>query len=313
MTSSLLDPRSKMLTFLTSYLTTASITEDNGTDVATVHKCYSGVKAPLSLYFFGTKNNDVVYTVEVPQTTALTNYVGALYAYREAVPIQVSTVDKTGITGEILLWKAVRELRYALEVNWTAGGGGSFWTLTENKPSTRDMGGWKLYSQTLTVNYKRSTDIAPTYPSITYGDNQGSTYTFPNCVSIRVDDADTGDAYLAVPGRVGDITQILGSNDFEVTLTCDLEVEPAGTTWKRPQATTPKTDYTAHEVFMNIKYGGKTDSDQTFQTLKLGYGTGSIPVRLVSWRIESTQLEVTFRRYSATAAATYQAYYGVQV
>lgn len=164
---SLLDPRSRMMTYLTSYLSVADITKDDGVTQASGWTGYSGVKSPLGLYFFGTKNHDYLITVEVPDTQPLVDYSGKIYAYDEKIPLQVWAINKTGITGEVLMWKAIREIRNAFELNPY----GSYWSLTANNPATKDMGGWKLYSQTLTAQYIRSTGIAATVPSFSYGDD----------------------------------------------------------------------------------------------------------------------------------------------
>lgn len=164
--STLQDPRERIKTFLTTYLDTTGITKDNDSS-ATTHICYSGALYPLKLVFYGSKNVDCLTTVEVPTLEAIKNYIGQIIGYIEKVPIQIFCIDKTGITGELIIWKAMQEVRYAIEENWE----GSYYTIDEGNVQTQDMGGWKLYSQRITLLYKRSTtpSAAPTAPAFTYG------------------------------------------------------------------------------------------------------------------------------------------------
>lgn len=177
--SSLQDPRSRILSFLLledpDHFVDSNVTKDDNVSVATGHFCYAGAKYPLTREFTE-KSNDYVVTVEVPTTKAITDYMGQIIGYTEKVPVQAFTIDATGITGELILWKIMRELRYAVEQNWT----GSYYSIDVADAQTRDMGGWKLYSQRMVLTYERAVDPAPTgYDSITYGHGFLDDFTSP--------------------------------------------------------------------------------------------------------------------------------------
>jgi hypothetical protein len=77
------------------------------------------------------------------------------------------------------------------------------------------------------------------------------TYILPNLTALTPSTM-LNDANIPIPGRAGTETQGLGMGDYEATLTCDLDVEPTALTWKRPQTTTPKTDYNNIDVLEEI-------------------------------------------------------------
>lgn len=310
------DPRSRHKIWLETYLTAANMKLDNGsTNASTIisfdHPPYY---CPISQVFL-TKNVDGIFSIGKEPVQALYTHDHYPYAFIESVPISCYTVNKAGLTATNLLEQMEQEIRH-VATDHPLGSIRSIDVIRH--PTPENIGGVMLYSSTVTIRYLRANDdYTPTYPTITYGDSQASTYTFPNVTSISISDPDTGDAYLLPPSRIGAITQILGMDNFEVTLTCDLNVENSALTWKRPQATSPKLDSVEEQVFREIKFGGKTDSDQAYQNLNLGYGA-VLPVRLTNINVdrsgENAVLQVTFRRYSSSdgSSGTYKAWYGLQ-
>lgn len=315
---SLEDPRQRTRTFLLTYMDSSAypamgnIYFNDGETPATYACMYTKPNIPLKLLYYGNKNYDIIFLIGEPDNTPIRDWQHKTIGYQENVPITLCAIDKDGLTAQLALWQAELKLRKIVETYFA----GTLRTLRRTKPNQQYLGGFFEYNVECEIGYLRSTDTVPTYPTITYGDNQASTFTFPNVTDISYNDPDSGDAYLLPPGRIGEITQILGMENFEVTLTCNLDINPTGLTWKRPQTTTPKTDVMPEQVFREIKFMGKTDSDQTYQNLNLGYGA-VIPVRVTDIDLEKSGagcvLRVTFKRYSATdgSAGTYNAWYGI--
>lgn len=123
-------------------------------------------------------------------------------------------------------------------------------------------------------------------------------FTFPNIVEMTPPLL-VNDAVIDVPGRWGSIDQALGGKSMEVTTVHDLDIEPALLTWKRPQATTPKTDYNKIDVLLDLAhYGG---INQLWHWLDLGDPTIQMKARLVSvesdYKGESNLVRLTWREY----------------
>ena len=306
------DPRDRIKTVIDTYLTAANIKKDDGSTNASTHTLFNGATYPVTRLFISDKTLDAAAVIS--RGTSTTLYTDKLlgrkpYAFDETVYIDIYAVHKSSITASNLLEKYEQEIRRILT---TYDAYSSVRDLDSITPEMTDLGYAYLYHTRITVKYKRNNDdYTAALPTITYGDNQGSTYYFPNATEISILDPDTGDVKLFPPGRIGNILQILGMEDFEVTITCDLDAEPAAKTWKRPQATTPKTDAVPFQVFQEIKFGGKTDTDQVYQNLNWGGGT-TIPVRLTAISVNDSTLTVSFRRYSASSGSggTAKQWYG---
>lgn len=110
-------------------------------------------------------------------------------------------------------------------------------------------------------------------------------YIIPN-VTRRPIEMKLKDAVLQIPGFAGNIVQALGSDLKVVQMTCDLDIEPSGLTWKRPQTTTPKNDdVTNMEIFMELEQALGN------QTMWVWLDVGDPPVqmkaRLLHYNVES--------------------------
>lgn len=315
--SAVTDNRYRNKLYLETYITDAHLKLDDAATNADWVAMFSGADYPLKYEFSPNYNDvDLIFAIDKGNSTPMYDAYRDPYGTDEEVIIRTFAINKTGLTAINLLDQAYAELKEIFS-DITHNASGTFRGITRTALKPEDLGGMTLYSEEITIRYERpNDDYTPTYPTITYGDSQASTYTFPNVTSIRYNDPDSGDAYILPPGRIGEITQILGMENFEIELTCDLTISPSGVTWLRPQATTPKTDIVPEQVFREIKFGGKTDSDQEYQNLNLGYGT-VIPVRLISIDVENADndsiLQLTFKRYSATdgASGTYKTWYGI--
>jgi len=90
---------------------------------------------------------DVLFCVGTPDSEALP--VGR--GYIENVPITIWCINKTGITGTILRWKAERELRRICE----AYPSGSLRTLDRLSDNEENLGSTILYSVTYVMRYMR--------------------------------------------------------------------------------------------------------------------------------------------------------------
>ena len=108
--SSLQDPRYRTKVFLDTYLNNAALTKDDDSTQVTFIVAYGKAPYPLSSVFIG-KSVDLIFSIATPTTTALPMSVG----YEEHVPVSAWCVDKTGITGTKLRWKAERELRKVIK------------------------------------------------------------------------------------------------------------------------------------------------------------------------------------------------------
>jgi hypothetical protein len=294
-------------------LTAANIKKDDGATNASTHTLFADAQVPITRLFL-TKALDAAAVISRGNTSVL--YTDKLlghkpYAFEENVAIDVYAVNKSSITASNLLEKYEQEIRRVLT---TYDAYSNVRDLDSVTPEVTDLGYGYLYHTVINVKYKRANDdYTAALPTITYGDNQASTYYFPNATDIQLRDPDTGDIRLSPPGRLGNILQILGGNDIEIQITADLDVDASNNKrWKRPQSVDAITDSVPWQVFTEIKFGNKTDSDQIYQNLNWGGGT-TLPVRLTDLQVDGSTLTVTFRRYSATAGAsgTSKAWYGI--
>lgn len=140
------DARQRTKIWLDSYINSSNITEDDGVTRAKFIVAFANPDYPLIRVFYD-KYVDVVFTVGTPNSTALPVGVG----YLEHVPITIWCIDKTGITGTKLRWKAEKELRRIVE-NYPTG---SLRTLDRMSDNEQRLGSTTLYSVTYILRYKR--------------------------------------------------------------------------------------------------------------------------------------------------------------
>ncbi len=108
----------------------------------------------------------------------------------------------------------------------------------------------------------------------------GGTYTLPNVVNINQPLLST-DALLKVPHRAGVLAQPLGTGSLEISMTCDLDMEPQSLTWKRPQASTPKTDVNNADILYEQAHLGGSNIQNLWCWLDLDDPAMQFKARLV--------------------------------
>ena len=130
------------------------------------------------------------------------------------------------------------------------------------------------------------------------------TYILPNCTLIEPP-VMVNDAVTDIPERVGSDDQPLGSQSMEVTMEADLDMEPAALTWKRPQTTTPKTDYNNQDVLTELHHRGSFYENWTW--LDLGNPAMQFKARLIklrpSYSDEAGRVRMVWREYRHGSAS----------
>jgi len=108
--------------------------------------CYGNPDYALERVFID-KAVDLVFSIGTPDSVALPLGVG----YLETVPISIWTIDKTGITGTELRWKAEAELRRVCEAYPLS----SLRDTEKISDNEKNLGSTILYSVTHVMRYKR--------------------------------------------------------------------------------------------------------------------------------------------------------------
>jgi len=150
------DARVNTKTYLETYLTAANLTKDDDSTKAKYEVIYTEPDYPFAkeLNALPTECSlDMLFLIGVPTSKPLMGPDRKPYAYEEHVPITTVCVDKTGITGTLLQWKANLELRSITETYPT----GSQRKLDEERPNKQNLGSTILHSQKFTLNYVRLT------------------------------------------------------------------------------------------------------------------------------------------------------------
>jgi len=161
------DARVRTLAYMTSYFTTANVTEDDDATEAAGHRMYANPNYPMKLEFYGTKNNDYTMALGDPTSTPYHGHNKKPYKYNESVPISLYAVDKTGLTARKVLHKADQELKRILE-NTPIAAGASLRALTRTKPSDNYAGGFFLHRWDSILSYTRAAAQAQTTASISF-------------------------------------------------------------------------------------------------------------------------------------------------
>ena len=140
------DPRYRTKVWLETWLTPANLTKDDGVTQVTFIVCFGMPDYPIERVFKD-KNVDLVYAVDTPETEPLPVGVG----YLENMPINIWCINKAGISGTKLRWKAEAELRRVAETEPVS----SLRTLTRLTDNEKNLGSTVLYSVTYNLRYKR--------------------------------------------------------------------------------------------------------------------------------------------------------------
>jgi len=107
------------LTDGTKGIQSANITKDDGATQATWIVAFGYPSYPIERVFNGTKNVDIVFSIDMPETFPLLGASFSPRGYQEEVPIEISCIKKQGIDGNKMLWKGIAELRRIIENNPT--------------------------------------------------------------------------------------------------------------------------------------------------------------------------------------------------
>lgn len=140
------DARYRTKVFLDKYLDNANLTEDDGLTPAYFIVAYDKPKYPIELVF-NIKGVDLVFSIKTPESIALPFGTG----YKEAIPITIWCINKLGIMGTKLRWKAEKELRRIVETHPL----GTLRTLDRLGDNEQNLGSTTLYSVEYILNYKR--------------------------------------------------------------------------------------------------------------------------------------------------------------
>jgi len=141
------DARQRTKLWFEDYVNPDAFTFDDGVTTAHYIVTFGFPDYPIVKVFRDPKNIDLVFSIGTPDSIALPVGVG----YLENVPITVTCIDKTGITGTKLRWKAEAELRRVVETYPT----GSLRTLERLSDNEERIGATVFYSVNYTLKYKR--------------------------------------------------------------------------------------------------------------------------------------------------------------
>jgi hypothetical protein len=310
------DPRNRIKVLVDTYLAAANIKKDDGVTNALTLTCFDSATYPLTRLFL-TKALDAVAVVSCEPSEPKEKHAihRAPIGYNENVSITLSAVNKSGVTATNLIEQFEQEIRHVFTDNPTL----RLKAITNGKSENIDFGYCYLWQKTVTVKYERyNDDLTPSYPTVTFGASQGTTYTIPNITYLDIEPI-TNNIRLNAMGRVGSHLQKFGAPDYTITIKADLDMEPwsgasADTkiSWKRPQTTGTKTDVINEQVFFDIYFNGL--SAEVYQNLNLGFGA-AIPVTLEKPQVTRTgdtyELTLTFKAYSASAASAYKTWFGI--
>jgi len=157
------DARQRTKVYLETYILDANITKDDDLTQATWTVFFGFPDYPLSR-IFKDKAVDLVFCVDTATSKSMRDFRQYPYAYDEVVPIEIFAVDKTGITGTKLRWKAEAELRRITEAYPLA----SIRWIVRGQENQKNLGSQTLYSVKYELGYIRPTAAAETFPMPPY-------------------------------------------------------------------------------------------------------------------------------------------------
>lgn len=143
------DARYRTKVYLSTYLNQAALTKDDGSP-AVFAVMYAYPDYALSLEFLAASNPvDVLFLIGKPNTESI-----LARRYNEHVPITISAINKTGITGVKLCWKAEAELRRVTDTQPL--GSTALCKLETIRETTERIGSATIYSTECVMTYRRS-------------------------------------------------------------------------------------------------------------------------------------------------------------
>lgn len=145
------DPRYRKRVWLATYLSAANLTKDDGGTLSSYITQFAYPDYPMTRLFKGTKNLDLVFSIQKSDAEPLMDSAHSIYGYEESLPIEISAVDKYDITAVNLVWKAEQELRRITKTYPL----GSVRSIERIKENSVNLGSTTLYSATINIRYKR--------------------------------------------------------------------------------------------------------------------------------------------------------------
>ena len=148
------DARSRTKIYLEAKITDVNLTKDDDTTELSYIVAFGKPSYPLTRVFTD-KDVDLIFSVEEPVSTPLIQYDMTIWGYKEKIPITVYCIDKSDVTGELIKWKAKRELRLVFE----SYPFGSVRHTIDEVDNDQVIGGTTVYSCTFTLNYRRNKTV----------------------------------------------------------------------------------------------------------------------------------------------------------
>ncbi|MCJ7767710.1 hypothetical protein MUP79_04925, partial [Candidatus Bathyarchaeota archaeon] len=146
------DPRHRTKDYLDTYFASLPISLLKNDGTAATHAVSWANPPYLIKTVFVTKGIDLVYSVGRGTSTPLIGGDKYPYNYKEKVSIFSQAIDKTGISGDNLMWQGERQLRRVTEA-YPLGSLRNFETMT---PKTQSLGSTTLYSVECVLDYQRN-------------------------------------------------------------------------------------------------------------------------------------------------------------
>jgi hypothetical protein len=146
------DPRHRTKDYLDTYFASLPIVllKNDGT-AATHAVSWANPPYPIKTVFV-TKGIDLVYSIGKGTSTPLIGGDKYAYGYNEKVAITVQAIDKTGISGDNLMWQGEHELRRVVETYPQR----SLRNLETMNSKTQSLGSTTLYSVECVMEYQRN-------------------------------------------------------------------------------------------------------------------------------------------------------------
>jgi len=147
------DPRYRTKTWLDTYLTAGNLLENDGFTNATYITCWAKPPYPMPKVYV-TKDVDLCFAIGRGNSSPIIDSNHYTIGYNEKISIYPTAIDKTGISGDNLMWQGERELRRVAET-YPLGSLRNYETM---QPQTQSLGSTTLYTVECVLSYKRGVD-----------------------------------------------------------------------------------------------------------------------------------------------------------
>jgi len=141
------DPRFKIKDIIDAM----ALTKDNDSDAATELFMYSDGEEHFEDLF---DTYDVLFLIGPWREVPSRHEANIPHHESYMIPITVVTIDKTGVTGTIMQWKADVGLRALIEANAQPGSGVRIEIDPDARPTNQRIGGVTIYKTVYTIRYK---------------------------------------------------------------------------------------------------------------------------------------------------------------